>query len=197
MRQALIMENRTSRLLIPDYNIPDIYSSLRIRGAIASAVTSTVLLWREKLPVCGRVLLVCLIISTASGCSLKGKTGGNVAGASISQTALSTVGTPYRMGGTTPSRGFDCSGLVLWAYAKHGLNVPRTAREQSSVGSAVSKGSLQKGDIVVFKISSGVHTGIYTGSGKFVHSPSRGKTVREDKIDSKYWSRRFVSGRRV
>lgn len=145
-----------------------------------------------------RALLICLLALMVSACSLKSKIPeGGAAGSSISSTALSTVGTPYRMGGTTPSKGFDCSGLVLWAYAKHGIQVPRTAREQSGVGRAVGKKSLQKGDIVVFRTRSGIHTGIYTGSGKFVHSPSRGKTVREDKIDSQYWSKRFVAGRRV
>ena len=143
------------------------------------------------------VCLVCLVAATFSACSLKSKTRPNVSGPAISQSALSTLGTPYRSGGTSPSRGFDCSGLVLWAYARHGFNVPRTAKAQSGVGSAVGKGALQKGDIVVFKTRSGIHTGIYTGGGKFVHSPSRGKTVRVDRLDSEYWSRRIVSGRRV
>lgn len=145
-----------------------------------------------------RFALICLLASLLCACSLKSKIPeGGVAGASICETALSTVGAPYRLGGASPSRGFDCSGLVLWAYAKHGVKLPRTARDQSRVGKAVGQKALQKGDIVVFKTGSGVHTGIYTGGGKFVHSPSRGKTVREDKIHSKYWSKRFVSGRRV
>lgn len=143
-------------------------------------------------------LLVLSLAMAAGGCSLPKKvpTGPMVAGARVSNTALSTVGTRYVSGGTTPNKGFDCSGLVCWAYAQNGLNMPRTAREQSKVGSSVSKKSLREGDLVVFKIRGGMHTGIYTGKGKFVHSPSRGKTVREDKIDSIYWKDKFVAGRR-
>ena len=145
-----------------------------------------------------RALLVCLLLFTANACTLSSKNlAPNVAGSAISNTALSTLGTPYRLGGTSPRKGFDCSGLVAWAYARHGLSLPRTTSAQSKVGQAVSKDGLQQGDIVVFKAGWGLHTGIYTGRGKFVHSPSRGKTVREDKLDSEYWRDRFVYGRRV
>ena len=145
-----------------------------------------------------RALLVCLLLFTANACTLSSKNlAPNVAGPAICNSALSTLGTPYRLGGTTPHKGFDCSGLVAWAYARHGVSVPRTTSAQSKVGQAVSKEGLQQGDIVVFKAGWGLHTGIYTGRGKFVHSPSRGKTVREDKMDSEYWRNRFVFGRRV
>lgn len=147
----------------------------------------------------GSLLIACLLIAGLSGCSLKSGPSGpgaSASGIAIRNTALSTVGTPYVLGGTSPSRGFDCSGLVVWSYAKHGLQVPRTAREQSRVGKAVGKNALQEGDIVVFNTRSGAHTGIYTGRGKFVHSPRRGKNVSEETISSKYWSRCFVAGRR-
>jgi cell wall-associated NlpC family hydrolase len=131
------------------------------------------------------------------GCSLhSGPSQGTASGNSISRTALSTVGTRYAYGGAHPSKGFDCSGLVCWVYSQNGLRLPRTAREQSQVGSAVSKSGLRPGDLVVFKIQSDLHTGIYTGQGKFVHSPSSGKTVRVDKLTNKYWLNKFVAGRR-
>lgn len=143
-------------------------------------------------------MLALSLALAAGGCSLPKKvpSGPTVAGSRVSNTALSAIGTRYVSGGTTPNKGFDCSGLVCWAYAQNGVSMPRTAREQSKVGSSVSKKSLRAGDLVVFKIRGGMHTGIYTGKGKFVHSPSRGKTVREDKIDSIYWNDKFVAGRR-
>lgn len=142
---------------------------------------------------------LCLFVSIGAGCSLPqppGPGGSPVSGGAICKTALSTVGTRYAYGGAHPSKGFDCSGLVSWAYAKNGVTVPRTASEQSSMGRSVSKGSLKPGDLVVFRIRSGLHTGIYTGKGRFVHSPRTGSTVREDSIDSKYWRGRFIAGRR-
>lgn len=146
--------------------------------------------------------LLCLALC-ASGCSLPksgqgdlSASGPPVAGAAISKTALTTVGTPYKYGGSNPSKGFDCSGLVSWSYARHGVPVPRTAREQSRLGASVSKSSLKPGDLVVFRISSGLHTGIYTGKGRFVHSPSTGKRVRVDDINNKYWKGKFVAARR-
>ena len=144
--------------------------------------------------------LLCLALF-ASGCSLHStpKTAGHdskVSGTAISKTALSTVGTPYVYGGSTPAKGFDCSGLVAWAYASNGVKVPRTAKEQSTFGSAVPKRALKPGDLVVFRISSGLHTGIYTGRGRFVHSPSSGKRVRVDDMNSRYWRGKFVAARR-
>lgn len=124
---------------------------------------------------------------------------GTANGHAITKTALSNIGVRYKPGGTTPATGFDCSGLVRWTYGQYGIDMPRTAREQMQAGRAVSKEQLQPGDLVVFKISRrrGYHTGIFTGDGKFVHSPSRGKTVRVDAMDSDYWRPKFVSARRV
>ncbi len=159
-------------------------------------------MWRKKSDACRRAaaLFFCLLLLAGYGCSLPkepGPGGARVSGAAISQTALTTVGTRYKYGGATPEKGFDCSGLVLWAYGKHGVTVPRTAKEQSKMGYNVGKGNLRPGDLVVFRIRSGLHTGIYTGRGRFVHSPRTGTTVRVEDINSKYWSGRFIAGRRL
>jgi len=144
--------------------------------------------------------LLCLALF-ASGCSLNNSTaktaghGSKVSGTAISKTALSTVGTPYVWGGSSP-RGFDCSGLVAWSYARHGVQVPRTAKEQSKLGASVPRNALRPGDVVVFRISSGLHTGIYAGRGRFVHSPSTGKRVRVDNMSNGYWRGKFVAARR-
>ena len=141
-----------------------------------------------------------LVVLLASGCAKYPASteplGGTVAGKAISRTARSAVGTPYRPGGNSPKSGFDCSGLVCWAYAQNGVSLPRTAVEQRNIGRAVPKDRLQPGDVVVFNIRRGLHTGIYTGDGKFIHSPSRGKTVREENLNQQYWKDRFVVGRR-
>lgn len=146
------------------------------------------------------LLLACL--AALSGCTLPGGkrdaslSGGSAAGSAISRTALSAVGTRYTYGGDAPSTGFDCSGLVCWSYGTNGVRLPRTAREQSGMGRSVSKSALKPGDLVVFRTNSGMHTGIYTGKGKFVHSPGTGKRVRVDSIHDEYWRKRFVAGRR-
>ncbi len=88
--------------------------------------------------------------------------------------ALKTLGTPYRYGGSTPS-GFDCSGLVMWAYAQAGVRVPRTASEQRSASTSISQAELQVGDLV-FYYGTG-HVGMYMGYGQILHSPRTGKSV--------------------
>lgn len=119
-------------------------------------------------------------------------------GEAVVNTARSMMGTRYKNGGTNPD-GFDCSGFVCWTYSKYGMNLPRTAKEQSTAGKKLQRHELKPGDLVVFKISNrrGYHSGIYTGDGNFIHSPRKGERIREDSISSNYWSQRFISARRV
>ncbi len=118
---------------------------------------------------------------------------------SVVQTALNKNGRPYARGGTSPSRGFDCSGLVVWVFGKHGVELPRTAREQSRSGVAVPLRQLQAGDLVFFRIGrrGSYHVGIATGRGTFVHSPRPGQRVREDSLFASYWQQRLIAVRRV
>ncbi|MBQ3058792.1 MAG: C40 family peptidase [Desulfovibrio sp.] len=112
--------------------------------------------------------------------------------------AREAIGTPYVRGGTRPG-GFDCSGLVLWAYKSVGVTLPRTAREQSRVGEHITDVSeMRPGDIVAFRHPKrGYHTGIYVGDGKFIHSPRRRKTVRINRLSDSYFSQTFLGARRV
>lgn len=112
--------------------------------------------------------------------------------------ARSAIGTPYVRGGTKPG-GFDCSGLVLWAYKSVGISLPRTAREQSRVGKHITEVSeMRPGDIVAFRHPKrGYHTGIYVGEGKFIHSPRRRKTVRINRLSDSYFCDTFLGARRV
>jgi len=114
------------------------------------------------------------------------------------QVARSAIGTPYVPGGRNPG-GFDCSGLVQWAYKSVGINLPRTAREQAVVGKRITRvEDMRAGDIVAFHHPRrGYHTGIYVGDGKFVHSPRRRTRVRINSLDDPYFRTTFMGARRV
>ena len=76
-------------------------------------------------------------------------------GARVAQTARSQIGAHYRLGGTTP-KGFDCSGLIWWAYRQHGINVPRVTDAQAKAGYGVGRGiAMRPGDILVFDTNRG------------------------------------------
>lgn len=116
-------------------------------------------------------------------------------GSAIRDFALEQVGKPYQYGGQTPD-GFDCSGLTIYVYNHFGIQLPRTTSAQYGSSSPVEKPEV--GDLVFFDPEgNGVsHVGIYTGNGEFVHAPSSGKVVRVSRLDSAYWSSRFVGARR-
>jgi cell wall-associated NlpC family hydrolase len=90
------------------------------------------------------------------------------------------LGVPYKWGGTDPS-GFDCSGLLQYIFAKHGVRLPRVSSQQAQVGTAVSAGDAQPGDLIAFDNSSsrpGVdHIGVYLGGGKMLQAPRAGRNV--------------------
>ncbi len=112
--------------------------------------------------------------------------------------AYSQVGKPYRSGGASPRQGFDCSGLIYWAYRTNGVAVPRRTADQVRAGDSVSRDETLPGDIVVFRTGRrSLHTGICTGGNQFIHSPSKGKKVTTESLNTPYWSKRIVSIRRV
>jgi murein DD-endopeptidase len=111
--------------------------------------------------------------------------------------ALSMVGTPYRYGGATPA-GFDCSGLVYYAYLQAGLQVPRNTELQYQAVLPVPLQLAQRGDLLFFKIAGKVsHVAIYVDAEHFVHAPSSGKSVEVGSMDSDYYRRHFVGSGRV
>ena len=114
-------------------------------------------------------------------------------------TAMALRGTPYRNGGTDPSRGFDCSGFVQWVFAQHGTILPRATREQYDEGRKLDRDDVQAGDLVFFEtVSRGPsHVGIALGAGQFVHAPSSRGVVRVESYTSGYWASRWVGARRV
>jgi len=125
---------------------------------------------------------------------------GSSRGDSVVAKARSVIGTPYRYGGSSPVTGFDCSGLVVWVYATHGVNLPRTAKEQASAGRAIAHSDKQPGDLLILELRRGqssLHTAIYAGGDTFIHSPSTGARVREESLKEPYWAMRLHSVRRV
>jgi len=105
----------------------------------------------------------------------------------IATTATHYLGTRYRFGGTTP-RAFDCSGFVRYVFRRHGVELPRTAREQADVGHLIVVGldSLRVGDLMFFRTARGraSHVAIYLGDGKIIHASSGSRRVRYDDLAS-------------
>jgi len=114
--------------------------------------------------------------------------------------AMGLLGVPYRSGGTSEEKGFDCSGFVRYMYEKSvGLVLPRRAEEQAKVTEEISRSELKPGDLVFFNTLKRTfsHVGIYVGNGKFIHAPRPGKAVRVDDMREAYWQQRFNGARRV
>lgn len=96
--------------------------------------------------------------------------------------ARSRIRYPYAWGATGPDR-FDCSGLVVWAYAQAGISVPRTSQQQANAGQPVDRADLQPGDIVIYYPTAS-HVGIYVGDGDVIHASMPGRPVTEVPIDA-------------
>lgn len=114
-------------------------------------------------------------------------------GMGIVETSKKYLGVPYVWGGTTPS-GFDCSGLVQYVYAEHGVYLPRVTFTQVNYGTAVnSRSELRAGDLVFFSNSEAYdHVGIYIGNGQFLHAPSPGDVVRISPLGNYSAARRVL-----
>ncbi|KRE88852.1 hydrolase [Frateuria sp. Soil773] len=106
----------------------------------------------------------------------------------------------YVRGGRDPSTGFDCSGFVRYVFAHAiGLQLPTNSASQFLAGLKVKRGDMQPGDLVFFRTGGRKrisHVGIYIDNGRFIHSPSRGKSVEVSSLDEAYWSKRFAGARR-
>ena len=106
--------------------------------------------------------------------------------------AMQQVGTPYRYGGSTP-RGFDCSGLVHYAYSNAGKSIPRTTKSLWSSLAPVDGSRMRVGDLLFFSIEGKMsHVGLYLGKGRFVHAPSSGKVVTVESLESDFYRRAFI-----
>ncbi|OBI09949.1 peptidoglycan hydrolase RipC [Mycobacterium scrofulaceum] len=110
---------------------------------------------------------------------MPGPFGGGVGGgdrATVVQAALTQVGSPYVWGGAAPG-GFDCSGLVMWAFQQAGISLPHSSQAQAQGGQPVSLSDLQPGDVITF-YNDASHSGLYVGDGMVIHSSTYGQPVR-------------------
>jgi peptidoglycan DL-endopeptidase LytE len=105
---------------------------------------------------------------------------------------------PYRFGGNT-ILGIDCSAYVKKVYGLMGVNLPRTAREQFQEGEEIGKEELSVGDLVFFRTYASFpsHVGIYLGNNLFIHASSKGKKVTIDNLETPYYLKRFIGGKRL
>jgi cell wall-associated NlpC family hydrolase len=128
--------------------------------------------------------------------STEPSTGGRIQ--SVLMRALALLGTPYRWGGTG-SEGFDCCGLVGYVFRSTlGIELPRVSRDMAKSGELVDRTKLSPGDLVFFGRRGRVdHVGIYVGEGQFVHAPRTGRDVTVSRLDTGYWSGKYVEARRV
>ncbi|EKZ6376848.1 TPA: C40 family peptidase [Klebsiella aerogenes] len=116
---------------------------------------------------------------------------------------MDQLGKPYRWGGSSPRTGFDCSGLVYYAYKDLvKIHIPRTANEMYHLRDArpVDRDELQSGDLVFFRTrgrGTADHVGVYVGNGKFIQSPRTGRDIQITSLSEDYWVRHYVGARRV
>jgi cell wall-associated NlpC family hydrolase len=123
--------------------------------------------------------------------------------AGILATADRYVGSRYSYGGESPG-GFDCSGFVQYVYRRHGVELPRTSREQAGAGTRLPPGAaaLRPGDLLLFATTGGRvdHVAIYAGEGRIIHSSASGGGVGYDDLSSsrgRWFLARHVASRRV
>jgi chitinase len=115
--------------------------------------------------------------------------------------AVNVLGTPYVWGGTSPSKGFDCSGLVKYAFRDvKEADLPRTSNAMAEGhGQRVERKDLKPGDLLFFNIKGRQvnHVAIYLGNDRFIHAPRRGKAVTIDTLSKPYWEDHYVLAKRV
>jgi len=136
---------------------------------------------------------------TTSQCRRAEPTLSSRSGSALASYSLNFLGTPYKWGGNDEYKGIDCSGFVKKLYGKIGVNLPRTAAEQSRVGMPISDlGDLMPGDRLYFwesKRGRIGHTGMYLGNGYFVHSSMGHRGVATDVLTPR-WQKILVAARR-
>lgn len=148
-----------------------------------------------------------IMLLTLSGCGHAAPKLTDLTPASIKSQAVShpavaiaekMVGKPYRYGGASPERGFDCSGLVFYSFRHAGIKVPRSSKTLYRDAFPVDPKSLRQGDLLFFNIEGKIsHVGIYVGGNIFIHAPSGGKEVSYASLSNPYWKKHLVRAGRL
>lgn len=114
--------------------------------------------------------------------------------------AFALLGSRYRLGGSNPEVGIDCSQFVRRAFATIGISLPQSSAGQIGVGKVVERDELEPGDLVFFKntYKRGIsHVGIYVGDNEFVHASNRKRGVVVSRLDTPYYKKHWAGARRV
>jgi len=138
----------------------------------------------------GILLGLCLILHAGCGAARRPAQAGpspDTLRIGISRLALDLIGLPYLYGGEDIT-GFDCSGFVHYVFSAFGCSVPRTARKQAAAGRRIQIARARPGDVVVFKLKGGWHSGVVVGRGVFVHAPQSGASIRRETLNG-FWLR--------
>ncbi len=117
----------------------------------------------------------------------------------VVELAYKQLGKPYVWGAAGPNS-FDCSGLTSYVYKNGaGVKIPRTSRDQGTVGKTVSKSNLKPGDLIFFSTTrKGIsHVGLYIGNSKMIHAPKPGDKVRIDNINASYYLKTYVTSKTI
>jgi cell wall-associated NlpC family hydrolase len=109
--------------------------------------------------------------------------------------ALKAVGVPYRWGGTSLRNGFDCSGLVYWAYGRLGIKLPHSSYALYDEGRRVARSRMKPGDLIFFYGLG--HVGMYLGRGRMVHAPHSGARVEIVRLGNSGYGRELIGARRL
>lgn len=114
--------------------------------------------------------------------------------------AKSVIGVKYVFGAASPSAGFDCSGLTMYAYSKAGISLPHSAAAQSTMGTWVAKSNLRPGDLIFFDTAGSgniTHVGMYIGNDTFIQAESGSvQKVTTTSLSNSYWSGVYITARR-
>lgn len=152
-------------------------------------------------------LLACAFAAFALGCAHASRASAHVEpiplkpqqppslGQLAAALAVREVGVPYRWGGSSPLSGFDCSGLVYWAYGRLGVRVPHSSYALYALGRNVSRSRMKPGDLLFFYGLG--HVGIYLGHGRMVHAPHTGARVQVVSLGRSSYGRSLMGVRRL
>ena len=183
-----------------DYEVTDSASTVAPLARLSSAETVSAVQWQALAKKAPKKATPSRGGSPRDFANGRGPAAKKALGQAFADQALTYRGTPYHYGASSPSSGFDCSGLIYYTLRQRGYNPPRTAAGLAHYGQPVKRNELKSGDIVLFAntYKRGVsHVGIYVGNNNFVHAPNSNSRVRVDSLGSAYYSKKYYSARRA